>query len=273
MSGFDDWIGYQRSATDTVTERLVQQFRVTLDGTLCAGPHLPGMHWCLAPDTFPPADLGRDGHPKTGLLLPDLGLRRRMWAGGHLAFTGGIGRGKTVKRISTIRDIRFKQGRSGKLGFVTLDHVYKVDGETRITEEQNIVYRDDPDPNATRVSPAVAAIWTPVRATEITPTPTLLFRYSALTFNGHRIHYDFPYATGVEGYAGLVVHGPMQSTWMQHMATDILGRLPGNFTYRGIAPLICGRPAMIEARENGERLDLRVRDVGANVVTMEARAN
>jgi 3-methylfumaryl-CoA hydratase len=268
----ENWIGRQRLATDVVTGRLLTEFRATMDGVLCDPQVLPGLHWCLTPEIYPPADLGRDGHPKTGLFLPDLGLPRRMWAGGKIAYNGGFTANDRVTRSTTIRDIQFKEGRSGKLAFVALDHVYECDGEVRVTETHNIVYRDDPSLDAPAPLLPQAKAWIPLRAITVTPTPTLLFRYSAMTFNGHRIHYDPVYAARTEGYDGLVVHGPLQATWMQILATDILGHLPREFTYRGLSPLICGWPAQIEAIENGDGLELRVRDIKANVVTMSAQA-
>ncbi len=272
MNDFNDWISRKRTATDIVSARLVREFRTTLDKTLCSYPLLPGIHWCLSPDMLTSADLGRDGHPRTGLLLPDLGLPRRMWAAGRLSYLGNLAEGDQVERVTVIRDVSYKTGRTGKLGFVTIDHNYSVAGEVRIEEEQNIVYRENPDPGTAPPAHEPAEAWKPIRTIEITPDPTMLFRYSAITFNGHRIHYDHPYATGTEGYRGLVVHGPMQSTWLQHMATEILGRLPHDFQYRGVAPLICGRPAAIEARPVGDLLELRVRDLEANTATMLAWA-
>lgn len=272
MSDHDDWIGREREATDTLTERLAAEFRATFDQTLAGLPDAPGMQWLLAPEIRPAADLGRDAHPKTGLFLPDLGLPRRMWAGGRLKFNGLIAAGETVTRRTRIADIALKEGRSGKLGFVTVEHVYAVAGEDRIEEVQTVVYRDDPDPAAAPPPAATAPAWSPLRQMEIETTPTMLFRYSAMTFNSHRIHYDLPYATGVEGYDGLVVHGPMQSTWMQHLARALRGRPLGHFSYRGLSPLICGRKAVVEARDEGDALLLRVRDAAANRVTMEAKA-
>ena len=146
--GTADWIGHTRDATETITDRQVREFRVTLDGVLQDGAPLAGLHWCLVPEIYPPADLGRDSHPKLGLFLPDLGLPRRMWAGGQLSYKGQVAAGDTVTRTTRIRDIKFKEGRSGKLGFVTLDHDYTVAGELRVSEEHNIVYRDDPSPDA-----------------------------------------------------------------------------------------------------------------------------
>ena len=273
MSDYDTWIGFERTATDTVSDRLVDHYCLTLDEMFAGNGDLPGIHWCLAPDACPPADLGRDGHPRTGLFLPKLPLPRRMWASGEMETADGLRPGDTVSRTSTITDVRFKKGRTGDLGFVTVEHDYAVDGATRIRERQMIVYRDDPDPATPQPVPPQAEPWETVRRAEIETNPTLLFRYSALTFNGHRIHYDHPYATGVEGYAGLVVHGPLQATWMLNMASDLIGRTPRTFAYRGLSPLICGAPAIVEAREGDKGLDLRVRNGATNVVTMQATAD
>lgn len=286
MTGADiaaDWIGRTLLRSETVTPRMVEHFRVTLAGTRAdeaaasgardAFEVPPGFHWCLAPDAVEPRDFGRDGHPRTGLFLPALPLPRRMWAGGEVVWHGGLATGETVTRRSTIRDVTFKQGRSGPLGFVTLDHVYTVGEEVRIRDRQDIVYREDPRPgDATAPAPPPGEPWRALRSWSLTPTPTLLFRYSALTFNGHRIHYDHPYATGVEGYDGLVVHGPLQATWMQNLAAAVLGRLPASFAYRGLAPLTCDRPVTVEAREDADGIELRVRRDEDGVVTMQARA-
>lgn len=268
-----DWIGFEREASETITERQVQEFKATLDDFLSAQSDLPGLHWCLFPEIYPPSNLGRDGHPRVGLFLPDLGLPRRMWAGGSLSYHAGIKAGETITRRSKITDITFKEGRSGKLGFVTLEHAYLHAEALRISERHNIVYREDQSPDAPKLVPSEAEPWETAESIEVLPTSTLLFRYSAMTFNGHRIHYDKSYAMETEGYDGLVVHGPMQSTWMQVLATQLLKRLPTDFTYRGLFPLICDRSAVVEAKwlESGE-LALRVRDVEANVVTMEAQA-
>ena len=272
MSDPKAWIGHTRTAVDSITERMLEHFRATLWGMVAPGDVPPGFHWCLAPDALEPDKLGRDGHPKPGLFLPDLPLPRRMWAGGELTFHAPLEPGNVVTRTSTISDVTSKVGRSGPLAFITLEHVYEVAGAPRITERQDIVYREDPRPGI-RDTPRPGEAWTPVESWEITPTSTLLFRYSALTFNGHRIHYDFPYATEVEGYEGLVVHGPLQSVWMQNLATMVLGRLPRRFSYRGLAPLICGRPVKVEARGASDGLELRVRETSSGVVTSLARTH
>ena len=167
--------------------------------------------------------------------------------------------------------ITFKTGASGPLGFVSVSHLWKVGGQTRITERQDLVYREDPKPGATPI-PAAAEEWQPDAVWHITPDPVLLFRYSALTFNGHRIHYDLPYATGVEGYGGLVVHGPLQALWMLNLSARMVGRLPAIFRYRGLAPLICGVGVAVEAQRQGDSIALRVRKPDG-VVTMQASAD
>lgn len=272
MSGFEDWIGRSYARSEPVSARLIDQFRATLHGYLARADVPTGLHWCLAPDVVEPARLGRDCHPKTGIFLPALPLPRRMWAGGELAFHGAFAPGDLVTRATTIEDVAFKEGRSGRLGFVTQRHVYSVGGAPRLTERQDIVYRDDSVPGTAR-PPEPAEDWPYATTWHITPDPTLLFRFSALTFNGHRIHYDYPYATEVEGYEGLVVHGPMQAVWMLNLATHLMGHLPARFSYRGLSPLICGAPVAIEARAATGGLELRVRREADGVATMAARAD
>jgi 3-methylfumaryl-CoA hydratase len=271
MSDHSDWIGRETSRTETVTQRQVDGLAATLAGTLAPGAVPPGLHWCLVPDLADPQDLGRDGHPKRGMFMPDLpGLPRRMWAGGELAFNAPLQMGDTVTRTGKIADISFKTGSTGPLGFVTVQNVYSVGGEKRITERQDIVYREDPRPGQAALPTAVED-WPQAERWQITPDLVLLFRYSALTFNGHRIHYDQPYATGIEGYAGLVVHGPLQAIWMLNLATSLFGHLPASFRYRGLSPLIAGSPVAIEARPSPDGLALRVRRADG-VVTMQATA-
>jgi 3-methylfumaryl-CoA hydratase len=272
MTDHDHWIGTARSVTDTLTERLADEFRATMGEMHCQGEETPGLQWILAPDIYPAVELGRDSHPKLGLVLPDLGLPRRMWAGGSITWHGGINTGDQVTRVTVVRDIAFKEGRSGRLGFVTLDHRYSVDGALRVEEVHDIVYRADPDPDQPSPVPPQAPDWGDVEQRNATPDSTLLFRYSAMTFNGHKIHYDHAYATQVEGYAGLVVHGPIQSTWMQHLARDMLGQVPPQFRYRGLSPLTVGTQVAVEGRETDAGIELRVRDLDRNVVTMAATA-
>ncbi|MGN8094947.1 FAS1-like dehydratase domain-containing protein [Methylobacterium sp. 22177] len=252
MTDLTGWIGRTREASDLVTPRLLAEFRATF------APHLapvsdgiapPALHWCLAPET-PPADaLGPDGHAAKGGFLPPVPLPRRMWAGGEIETASGLRAGDAVTRTETVRDVAFKSGRSGSLCFVTVDHTVATGRGVAIRERQDIVYREAAGAQSeTSAAPerddpeAYAAIW------DVSATPTLLFRYSAMTFNGHRFHYDQPYATRVEGYADLVVHGPMQATLLMNLAATLLGHGPRKFAYRGVSPMtanqifrVCGR--------------------------------
>lgn len=268
------WIGRGHTRTDVLSDRLIEQFRATLPEVLAPGPVPPGLFWALAPDALPPADLGRDGHPRLGVLLPDLPLRRRMWAGGEVMFHGDFAPGDSVTRDTRIERIEPKKGGSGPLIFVALRHVYRVSGRDVVTERQDLVYRPDPDPATAAPAPPPVApdLGAPVAAMELATDPVRLFRFSALTFNGHRIHYDADYARDVEGYAGLVVHGPMQAVAMLNLAARVLERCPSRFVYRGLVPLIAGEAAVVEAHRDGDALSLRVRKCGGPV-TMGARAD
>lgn len=266
----DDWIGRSSRREEEITDRQLAHFRATFGDLLVDHPVPPGFHWCLVPDLAPTRELGRDGHPRPGVFVPELPLPRRMWAGGTLRFHAALRPGARVIRNSTVRDVTFKTGSSGALGFVAVEHLWSVDGELAISESQDLVYREDPKPGD-RPRTTVAEPWKATQSIDVRPDPVLLFRFSALTFNGHRIHYDLPYATEVEGYGGLVVHGPMQALVMLNLAARILGRAPAHFHYRGLAPLICGKACSVEAREAGDVLELRVRTQD-DVVTMTATA-
>lgn len=273
MSDYDAWIGRESLREDRITDRMLTEFRATLDGLIGPGDVPPGFHWCLSPEAEAPDRLGRDGHPRPGLHLPELPLPRRMWAGGEIETIGLLAPGDVVEKRSIVRDVKFKTGRSGNLGFVEIDHSYSVGGATRIRERQDLVYREDPSPDRPVPEPQQPADWDVIDSWTVSPDPVMLFRYSALTFNGHRIHYDPDYARGVEGYDGLVVHGPMQAVWMQNLAARILGRPARFFRYRGLAPLTVGYDVKVEARQpDGDVLDLRVRRRADSVVTMSARA-
>ncbi|MBS0320776.1 MAG: MaoC family dehydratase N-terminal domain-containing protein [Proteobacteria bacterium] len=251
------WLGRSETQDDIVAPARAQALAATLDrdpAFIADGVALPPLwHWLYCLPTVAQADLGSDGHPARGGFLPPVDLPRRMWASSSLQFVRPLAIGAPMRRISTITNVESKTGRSGKLVFVTVKHVISTDGDVVLHENQHIVYRDAPAPaqhatSATRAGPepARASTW---RHT-VLPTATLLFRYSALTFNGHRIHYDRPYATADEGYPGLVVHGPLIAT----LLLDLLhGALPGRdvatFEFRALRPLfdgaafdICGAP-------------------------------
>ncbi|MDA5095439.1 acyl dehydratase [Aliiroseovarius sp. KMU-50] len=199
-------------------------------------PLPPFFHQLHFWNALPPEQLGRDGHPKVGGLIPDMGLPRRMWAGGRLAFRAPLLAGVEAEKTTWLEHAEQKQGRTGPLGFVTLRHEIRQDHELKITEWQDLVYREDPSPDAPKPNPQPAAededseeSWQ--------FSSTLLFRYSALTFNGHRIHYDIDYARDVEGYAGLVVHGPLLAQLLMLKAERELGPLSG-FRFRAMSPVL-----------------------------------
>ncbi|WP_298955239.1 MaoC family dehydratase N-terminal domain-containing protein [uncultured Methylobacterium sp.] len=248
------WIGRSRTVEDLVTPRLVAEYRATLAPHLAPVPdgEAPlALHWCLAPET-PAADaLGPDGHAAKGGFLPPVPLPRRMWAGGEIELLAPLRVGDSVTRRETVADVAVKEGRTGALCFVTVRHEYETPRGVAIRERQDIVYRE-----ASRPGDAPAAAGAPPPEPDapgwaVPATPVLLFRYSAMTFNGHRFHYDQPYATGVEGYAGLVVHGPMQASLLLNLAATRLGRVPARFRYRGVAPMIAGGTFTVEGRRDG----------------------
>ncbi|MGC8203125.1 FAS1-like dehydratase domain-containing protein [Aliiroseovarius sp. PTFE2010] len=231
------WLGRTETREDVLTPALIDKFRATF------GPHLwdgaddvpLGIHWCLTLDAVPNASLSQDGHAARGGFLPPVPLPARMWAGGDVTHIAPLSIGETITRRSTIADIAAKQGRSGALVFVTIEHEYSSDSRLCIREQQSIVYRD-----ITRPQPAkrtrVELDPSTLKST-LTPDPVLLFRYSALTFNAHRIHYDHIYATETEAYPGLVVHGPLQATLLLNLAASALQDSPRRFAFRGLAPL------------------------------------
>ncbi len=257
------WIGRQEEARDILSPGLVARYRATLAGWLHeSGDGVPpGLHWCLAPAAVPPAELGPDGHPRRGGFLPPVPYETRMWAGGEIRFHAPLRVGDTVLRRSRIDDVTAKAGRSGPLVFVTVAHRHEVAGALRVEERQDIVYR--PATGAGRPEPVRA----PVPPGAFVCDPVTLFRYSALTFNGHRIHYDHPYVTGAEGYPGLVVHGPLQATLLMNAAAARAGTAALRFAYRGLSPLVAGEPVTVEPDGDGA-LRLCKSD---GTVTFEAR--
>jgi itaconyl-CoA hydratase/mesaconyl-C4 CoA hydratase len=180
------------------------------------------------------AQLGGDGHPARGGFLPPADNRNRMWAGGRVEFIQPLKVGADAHRLSTLLHIEEKHGRTGSLLFVTVRHDYTQHGELCVREEQDIVYREPNPPKLNSGEAPEQGEWSEV----IEPTPTLLFRYSAVTFNGHRIHYDYPYVTDTEGYSGLVVHGPMIATFnLRAFMRAHPDKRARHFAYRGVRPL------------------------------------
>lgn len=191
--------------------------------------------WAFFVDSVGTSEIGTDGHPPTGDFLPPTGDRIRMWAGGRLDFIKPLLVGTPATKTSTITRVQEKEGRLGKLMFVTVKHEYSQQGEIAISEEQDIVYREPSPPNLVGTEPAPEPQW----LEKIHPNSVLLFRYSAVTFNSHRIHYDHPYVTDKENYPNVVVHGPLIATLMlQSFHTHNPTKRIQGFSFRGMRPLI-----------------------------------
>ncbi len=247
---FSAWIGREEQHTQRIEALHVAAMAATLDlaHAPAEGDALPpGWQWLFFNPMARRSGLGEDGHPKRGGFLPPIALPRRMWAGSRLRYLADVPVGATATRTSRILKVENKTGRRGQLWFVTVGHTVRCDGRDCIVEEQDIVYREPPAPGSAAPTPEPA----PANAEwhrEVTPDTTLLFRYSALTFNGHRIHYDAPYAREVEGYPALVVHGPLTATLLQDFA---LGCRPGGrlaaFDFRGAMPLHVDAPFTLQA--------------------------
>jgi 3-methylfumaryl-CoA hydratase len=237
------WIGRTETREDIATPGVVARLAATLDhdGAHWAPDALPPLgHWlCFLPDAAQSA-LDVDGHPRRGGFLPPVPLPRRMWAGSRVRFLAAVPLGKTLRRVSRIASVTEKSGRSGNMVFVTVVHQVDAGGPTLVHEEQDLVYREAPSPGST---PSIGepSVGQPEWQASLTPDPALLFRYSALTFNTHRIHYDLPYATQEEGHAGLIVHGPLTATLL---LDGLLRRQPRHlqsFSFRALMPLIAGQ--------------------------------
>ncbi len=270
-----DWVGRTETAHDVAGCTPVAMLSALLDRDDApprTGDAFPPLaHWLLFLPVHRQSEVGADGHARRGEFLPPVPLPRRMWAGSRIAFLRPIAIGEPLRRVSTIAAVTVKEGRSGPLVFVTVSHEVSGPGGVALTDEHDIVYRGASGAaGAPPVAVPAGEAWSRV----IHPDPVLLFRYSAATFNGHRIHYDHPYATGVEGYPGLVVHGPLVAT----LLVDLLRRnRPGvelaSYSFRALRPLFdtapftaCGLP---DEPSRSARLWTRAAD---GAVTMEATA-
>ena len=271
MTDLSAWVGKSEHSVEIITEVPSAALAATLDRSPPAaggGTALPALwHWLHFLPRAPRSSIGQDGHPRTGGFLPPVPLPRRMWAGGALEFTGGLSFGDTVERTSIVESIDHKQGRSGELWFVAVRHEYRVDGRIRILERQDLVYREMPaagQPMPGRQASGRPVLWERTVATD----PVLLFRFSALTFNAHRIHYDADYAQRVERYPGLVVHGPLQAVLaLESLALNEPAAQVSHFSFRSVAPLFCGETIRIRGIEEPDpvRRSIEVCDVSGGV--------
>ena len=265
---YSDVVGRTQTHEDEVSPRLVKGLAATLDVAEPADALPPLWHWMLFQDWVPAHGLGPDGHPRRGGFLPPVhDLPRRMWAGGSLRFHAPLRIGDRVRRTSTIASVTEKHGASGRLVFVTVQH--RIDGPNglAVDETQDIVYREA---ETAAVKPGRPAPPSPVGAIHkaVLPDPVLLFRYSALTGNGHRIHYDQDYVRNVEGYPGLIVHGPLQATWLAGLLT---GQPIARFSFRGHRPAFHGAELTLQAWQEGSLWSLRTLD-HSGAVCMSAEA-
>ena len=251
------WIGRSEQRTDTISAAPLAALAATLDrddappGNGTAVP--PLWHWLYFLPMARQSELGPDGHPRRGGFLPPVELPRRMWAGGRLTFARPLRVGEIATRTSKIADVTAKDARSGPLVFVTVRHELSTPEGHALSEEHDIVYRGLPAPGSAATPPRAPTDETFART--IVPDDVLLFRYSALTFNGHRIHYDRRYVTEVEGYPGLIVHGPLIAT----LLLDLLRRERPDarvvrFDFKAVSPLFDLQPFAVCGRADGERL-------------------
>jgi 3-methylfumaryl-CoA hydratase len=245
MAGLKKWIGEKETAIDYVTVPTIHRLSALLDRDdplPKPGDPLPiGWHAILFPRVVRQSQIGPDGHPARGDFLPPVPLPRRMFAGKTVTFTGELRVGDEVRRESVIQDVELKQGRTGEMIFVTVKTDIHSPRGLAITDLQRIVYREAAGPNAKAAPPQAApgeARWKKT----VTPDTVMLFRFSALTFNGHRIHYDLPYVTQVEGYPALIVNGNLSTLMMFEMARENAGRPIARFSSRNVSPLFVGRP-------------------------------
>jgi 3-methylfumaryl-CoA hydratase len=275
MADFDAFIGREETLQDIADPQRMTALAALLDhvdppwreGTLP-----PLGHWLCFPPRVRQSAIGIDGHPKrdgTGL-IPATDYPRRMWAGSRIRFLNDIPLGVPVTRRSRLKAATPKSGRTGRMLFVTVEHEVRAgNGPVAIREEQDIVYREAATPGATIVRPAVPTEGPSPRARSVVADPVMLFRYSALTFNGHRIHYDRDYSRSQEGYPGLVVQGPFLATLLiDHALRDRPGAMPARFDFRAVSPTFDGEEIVLDVESAG--IDARLRAIGPAGLAMQA---
>ncbi len=276
LESLKQWIGRAETAIDYVTVPMVDRLSATLDRDDAfpkRGDPLPvGWHSTLFPRVVRHSQIGPDGHPARGDFLPPVPLPRRMFAGKRTTFHAPLLIGDEVHRLSTIQNVTVKDGRSGRMVFVTVKTDIKNANGVAITEEQDIVYRGEPDKNAPP-PPAQPAPGKAVWQHEVTPDPVMLFRYSALTFNGHRIHYDHPYVTGVEGYPNLVMNGGLTTLLVYELARTHASTPIRFMSSRNVRALFVGRTITLCGEPSADNKTAKLwaqDDTGALALTAEA---
>lgn len=271
--GWEGWVGRTEEVTDRASTTTAGAMLATLDrdpASLRDGDPLPPLfHWLYCRELAPHGRLDGDGHQRRGDFLPPLPQSRRMWAGGRLRFEGSLRVGEALRRRSTVREITPKSGRSGAFVLVTVEHrVTGADGDIR--EDQQLVFLDRPTEPLV-LAPAPAPEDDMAWSESVTPNAAMLFRFSALTFNAHRIHYDRDYARRVELYPDLVVHGPLTALLLADLAVRRAGRPLRTLAYRARRPMFVDRPITLEGRRDGRAATLRaLDDTGALSMSADA---
>jgi 3-methylfumaryl-CoA hydratase len=241
----ESWIGRTRAQTAVLDPELARRYAGAMGAPLEVESHFPPLgHWAYFNDVVGPGELGPDGHPRRGIFLPPAALPRRMFASATFRFEAPLALGEPAELTSAIADIRRRSGRTGELVLLDVERDLSQAGALKLTETQTIVYREAGDP-----TPAVEDTGAGGEGELWTPTVVDLFRYSAATFNGHRIHYDQAYVREEEGYPGLVVHGPFTAARLFDLATRTAGRPLTAFSFRALAPLFVGQPVRLRAGE------------------------
>lgn len=276
MGAWDAWIGRQMVQRDRLTPALLQRFRATIDSAESGDVAPQAIHWVLCTPEAATVQLGVDGHPQRSespdSFFPPAPHPRRMWAASKVDFLAPIQVNAEIERVSTIASVAEKSGSTGSLVFVDVTHETKADGVLVIKERQTLVYREA---NTAKPTPAPEPVtidfseWDFHRT--LVPNEALLFRFSAITFNTHRIHYDAPYAINEEGYRGLVVHGPLTSSLLLDLAAREFGaNAVKQFAFRAQSPAFAGEPLQLVGRRDGDALHLAaLNPAGQTVVAAE----
>lgn len=245
-----EWIGREQAAEDGIAPFPARALAAAIGAPAPDGALPLPWHWLYFLDAPAATATGPDGHPARGGFLPPVPLPRRMWAASEIDFHRALTIDRAATRVSRIADVTMKEGRSGTLVFVTVEHRCEQDGVTCLTERQSLVYRAAEAAAARIMLPEGGQQPVADVARTLVPDAVLLFRYSALTYNGHRIHYDLPYATAVEGYPGLVVHGPLIATLLLDAARGAIGaRTVRRFAFRAERPAFAGVPLRLCVRD------------------------
>lgn len=276
MDDWSAWVGRNERRSDRLTPALAARWLAAFDLTTQADGAMPqGIHFCLCTPDAPTAELGEDGHPARNdtpdSFFPPVPLPRRMWAASSIEFLSPISIGAAVERISRIVSVTPKSGRSGEMVFVEVSHETHADDALAVRETQTLVYREAAAPDAplqpspSDARPFAAAEWQAHRT--VVPTAPLLFRFSALTFNTHRIHYDLPYARDVERYRGLVVHGPLMASLLLQLSGPLQ-----RFSFRATSPAISGEALHLAMREEDGTVTLGAFSAeGRQVISADGR--